>query len=126
MKQPKGELTGAQHEIVTHLWESPKPLTVNDLHQLLLMNRDIARTTVLTWIQRLERRGWVRRQETSNGLAYRALANPEDSAAMLVSKTLDTHFEGSPTRLVMALVSHKRISRDEAKKIRKLLKELDT
>lgn len=117
------ELTQAQYEIVRLIHESDKPMTVSDVWPQI--EKTVARTTVLTWIQRLEKRGWLKRVETEEGIAYTATRSPEDGATNAAERVLDTLFQGSPTGLVLALAGRGRIDAAEAARLRDLLDELE-
>lgn len=98
-------------------------MTVAELWSRLREHRDVARTTVQTWVNRLERRGWVGREETDRGLAFRALRAPEEARASMASGLLETFFGGSPTRLVSALAGHGHLDAAEIARLRQLLDE---
>lgn len=119
----KTELTGRQHEIVKLLWEGKTPRTVTEIWQAL--GQKDARTTVLTWVQRLERRGWLVRSVSEEGLHYSATRAPEEAAADTAMRIVDTLFSGSPTQLVMALAGRGRITPEEVARLRGLVDALE-
>lgn len=123
MPKSPTELTGAQHDIVLMLWNSPTPKTVTEIWQSLA--RPVARTTVLTWVQRLEKRGWLRRAESEDGFAYSATRAPEDAATNVAERIVDTLFAGSPSGLVLALAGRGRIDAQEVARLKSLLDELE-
>lgn len=123
MPKPPTELTGAQHEIVQLLWEQTDPLSVTEVWQIL--DRPVARTTVLTWIQRLEKRGWLTRVEDETGLRYRANRAPGDAAANAAVRIVDSLFGGSPSGLMMALAGRGKIAPEEVARLRRLVEELE-
>jgi BlaI family penicillinase repressor len=125
VKPNHSELTESQYEIVRLAWQSPKPLTVTELWQTLGKDRAMARTTVLTWVQRLEKRGWLQRVEVADGLAYRATRAPEDAATSAAVRIVDTLFQGSPSSLVMALAGRGHLDAEEILRLRNLLNDLE-
>ena len=59
---PEGALTAAQFEIMEFVWKhGRRGATVAEVWQEISKTRDVARTTVLNLVDRLERRGWLRR-----------------------------------------------------------------
>ncbi|MBS1703528.1 MAG: BlaI/MecI/CopY family transcriptional regulator [Armatimonadetes bacterium] len=118
-------MTGAQYDIVRIAWESERPISVTELWQELGKNRDVARTTVLTWVQRLEKRGWLRRVETLDGLAYSAAAAPEDGAVSAAERVMNTLFNGSASGLMMALAGRGHVDAEEIARLRQLLADLE-
>lgn len=125
MSRSQPELTEAQYEIVRMAWQSPHPVSVTELWEAIAQQRGLARTTVLTWVQRLEKRGWLQRVETPEGLAYRATADPEDGATSAAERVVNTLFKGSPSGLVMALAGRGYVDAEEIARLREVLAELE-
>jgi len=62
MPVPKGSLTAAQYEIMAAVWNAGDAgVTVAEIWQAIAESRTIGRTTVLNQVDRLEKRGWLRR-----------------------------------------------------------------
>ena len=85
------------------LWSAEAPVTARDV-QDALAGRDLATTTVLTVLGRLERKGLVSRQREGRAHRYRPVASREDHVAELMRDALDAapdrgaalaHFLGS-------------------------------
>lgn len=70
------------------LWSSTTPLTARDV-QDALGGRDLATTTVLTVLGRLERKGLVSREREGRAHRYRSVASREDHVAELMLDALD-------------------------------------
>ena len=67
--------------IMDRLWEWGKPALVRELVDDLRKDRSIAYTTVMTVMENLYRKGWLRRHRTSSRSGY---------TASLMSDALDT------------------------------------
>lgn len=80
-----GELERA---VMGVLWEADRELTARDV-QDALADRDLATTTVLTVLGRLERKQLVRRMRDGRAHHYRPVASREDHVAELMSDALD-------------------------------------
>jgi BlaI family transcriptional regulator, penicillinase repressor len=80
-----GELERAVMEI---LWSAAEPVTARVV-QDSLGERDLATTTVLTVLGRLERKGLVTRARAGRAHHYRAVASREDHVAELMNDALD-------------------------------------
>jgi predicted transcriptional regulator len=80
-----GELERAVMEI---LWSAGAPVTARDV-QDALGTRDLATTTVLTVLGRLERKGLVTRERLGRAHRYRSVASREDHVAELMRDALD-------------------------------------
>jgi len=88
-----GELERAVMEILWAACPPPAALTARDV-QDALADRDLATTTVLTVLSRLERKGLVSRERDGRAHRYRSVASREDHVAELMHDALD----GAPDR----------------------------
>jgi predicted transcriptional regulator len=76
-----GELEDA---VMSRVWEWNRPVTVREVLEDLQRERTVAYTTVMTVMDNLRRKGWLRR--TAEGRAYRYAAvstRPAYSAALM-------------------------------------------
>jgi BlaI family penicillinase repressor len=121
-EQPKGTLTGPQLEIMEIVWSrGTEGLTAADIWQEMQARRPLARTTVLTLAQRLEKRGWLVREGEGRGALYRSACEEKEATARLAANFVDVFFGGSPSRLVMSLLGQHQVSPGEVQKLRALL-----
>jgi len=79
-----GELERAVMEV---LWSAPDSCTARDI-VAALPDRELAATTVLTVLSRLEAKGFVERERSSRPHRYRAVASREDHMATLMHDVL--------------------------------------
>ena len=122
MTHPKGKLTGTQLEIMEVVWDAPEPgIKAAEIWAELCERREVARTTVLTMVQRLEKRGWLVRASDDKVVRYRAALSREVCAGNLAAGFLDEFFDGSAAQLVMSLLGSRRIKTAELNRLRKLL-----
>lgn len=70
------------------LWAAPEPMTAREV-QDALAERDLATTTVLTVLGRLERKGLLARAKDGRAHRYRPRASREDHIAELMRDVLD-------------------------------------
>ncbi len=70
------------------LWAAPEPMTAREV-QDALAERDLATTTVLTVLGRLERKGLLARAKDGRAHRYRPTASREDHIAELMRDVLD-------------------------------------
>src|SRR4029078_3512818 len=81
MTLPKGSLTAAQYEIMDAAWPAAKEgITVAEMWQRISESRSIGRTTVLNQVDRLEKRGWLKRLPGDGPTRFRATLAQEDGA----------------------------------------------
>jgi len=124
MAAPKGNLTPAQYEIMSTVWAADdRGLTVAEIWQAIARERAIGRTTVLNQVDRLERRGWLRRIADDGPSRFRATISQEDASQQLVAGFLSDYFQGSTTDLMSALLGSDacELTRSEVDRLRKLL-----
>ena len=83
-----GELERAVMETLWAATAAPRGHTARDVRDALA-ERDLATTTVLTVLGRLERKGLVKRERDGRAYRYRATGTREDHIAALMRDALD-------------------------------------
>lgn len=83
-----------------------------------------ALTTLLTYLTRLEAKGYVRREPAVRGYIYRAAVNRSYVAGRLLDQLL-TQFEGRLSSLVSHFVNTRKLSAEERDRLRQLLDEAE-
>jgi BlaI family penicillinase repressor len=116
----KSKLTPAQLEIMNLFWEQGE-LGVAQVWKLLSARRKVARNTVQTMLTRLVERGWLLARPEGKAFCFRASRPRKSTLRRMVSQLLDTAFDGSASGMVMALLEARRLSHDEAQRIRTLI-----
>jgi predicted transcriptional regulator len=126
MPAPEGKLTAAQFEILRLTWNSTGGLTIGEIWDAIRSRRDVSRTTVLNLVDRLEKRGWLKRKKDRN--VYRYFPTVDRSAAeqQMAADFLDDFFQGSPSGLLMSLLGSKRISKEDADNLKRLIENSST
>ncbi len=122
MRRSETRLTAAQLEIMNLIWDYGE-LGVADVWKILADRRKVARNTVQTTLTRLVDRGWLQARTEGNAFRFRASRPRKRTVRLLLGELLDTVFRGSPTGLMAALLEARRLSPEEAERIRKLLDE---
>ena len=105
-------------EVMEVLWERGSA-TVAEVREAL--EDEMAYTTVLTVLRRLEEKGFVAHDEEGRAHRYRPLverAQARESALERLTKKL---FQGSPELLLTHLVSQKKLSKAELRRLRDLV-----
>ena len=116
----ESKLTPAQLEIMNLFWEQGE-LGVAQVWKLLSARRKVARNTVQTMLTRLVERGWLLARPEGKAFCFRASRPRKSTLRRMVSQLLDTAFDGSASGMVMALLEARRLSADEAQRIRALI-----
>ena len=107
-------------EIMNVVWNRGEA-TVADVWKALVSRRKVARSTVLTMLMRLEEKGWLSCDEEGHAFRYRAAVPREATLGEMVRRLVDTAFGGSAEGLVMALLHDRGVSKEEAKRIKKMI-----
>jgi predicted transcriptional regulator len=79
-----------ERSVMDVLWDTEGWLTARDVAGRLHHERDLAYTTVLTVLERLERKGFVRRQRAARAHRYAAVDAREDVVAEAMLEALGT------------------------------------
>ena len=122
MPLPEGNLTRAQHEIMEIVWSSGRGgATVAEIWDAVSKTRSVTRTTVLNLVDRLEKRGWLKRRQRKGIYRYTSAVTRKNTATLLAGEFVDDFFGGSATDLVMSLLGSKKLKSDEIDRLRRLL-----
>ena len=98
------------------LWEGDTSLSANDVRDQL--GEDLAVTTVLTVLSRLEKKGLVRRERSTRPHRYTATASREEHTVEMLNEVLGT---ASDREAVLARFIGG-VSEEEAAALRRILK----
>ena len=124
MPNPKGTLTGPQFEILQTLWEDEAVgMTVGEIWDSIRVNRDVSRTTILNLVDRLEKRHWLVREKVDGVYRYKPAVERGQTEQMLANDFVGEYFGGSPSNFILSLLGSNGVSKDEVRKVKKLLDE---
>ena len=125
MPRKREELSLAEQEVLKTLWELGSG-TVRDVCEAL--NRDGRRrvyTTVLTFLTRLETKGYVASDKKDVAHVFSPIVSREALLSQRITRLVDEVCEGTATPLVQALVRGRHLSHDDILQLRCLLDGLD-
>nr|WP_277759503.1 BlaI/MecI/CopY family transcriptional regulator [Streptomyces lydicus] len=72
--------------VMTRVWEWNRPVTVREVLEDLQKERSIAYTTVMTVLDNLHQKGWVRREAEGRAYRYEAVSTRAAYAAALMNE----------------------------------------
>lgn len=122
MAKPAGKLTPAQYELMEVVWGAGRDgATVADVWQAVSKQRPVARTTILNLIDRLEKRGWLRRLDQDGVNRYVAAVDRDRTNARIAAGFVQEFFGGSAANLVVSLLGTSQLDPDEIQRLRQLL-----
>jgi len=117
-----GELERA---VMDHLWSSPEPQTVRQVHEALSAQRDLAYTTIMTVLQRLAKKNLVVQHRDDRAHRYAPMHGRDVLVAGLMVDALEQAADsGSREAALVHFVE--RVSTDEAAALRRALAELES
>ncbi|MCG8649192.1 MAG: BlaI/MecI/CopY family transcriptional regulator [Pirellulales bacterium] len=114
-------LSQAQREIMEVIWDHGE-LSARRVREILAeRDRDVARNTVRTLLERMEEKGWLTHREQGRTYLYCAAYPREATAGSRVLEVLDQICGGSPEALMTALIDYRGLTQAELDRIRNML-----
>ncbi len=95
-------------ECLRALWEVGEG-TVRDVRHVMLENRNLAYTTVMTALDRLEKRGGVSRRKQGRSFVYVPKLSREEVRVLAMKEVVDRFFDGSEDELMRFLKSRRAV-----------------
>jgi predicted transcriptional regulator len=115
-------LTETQMEILDVIWNLGGA-SVGEVWTQITANRKVARNTILTHMDRLEKKGWLKRQGDGPIQKFAVTRSRKQTLRRLTRQFVDSVFGGSPESLLLALFEGQKLTSDEAERIHKLIEE---
>jgi len=112
-----GELQRAAMEVVWQLGEA----SVRDVRLHLERKRQLAYTTVLTVMQKLEKAGWLDHRQEGNRYVYVPTRNRDEAGAGSVQQFLNRAFNGDAVVLFQHLIRQSDLSQDDLRELKKMI-----
>jgi predicted transcriptional regulator len=104
MGQRDYDLGEAELQVLRALWDGG-PATVREVMNHLHANgRKVAYTTVLTFLSRLELKGFVRSDRSGQAYIYRSVVSRSQNTRSRLKTMLDELFDGEAAPLVLQLM----------------------
>jgi BlaI family penicillinase repressor len=116
--------TDRELAILGVLWEKG-PSTVREIHEGLHQDVETGYTTTLKLMQIMVEKGLLMREDDGRRHIYRPALSEEKTQKQLVQNLLDRVFAGSAEKLVLRVLSAKKVSANELKRIREMLDEME-
>jgi predicted transcriptional regulator len=125
MPPREADLGEAELEVLKVLWdEGPLPVreVMNRLHG---RGRRVAYTTVLTFLTRLEQKGFVKADKSEMAYIYQPTVSRDGVAKSRLRSFLQQLYDGAAGPLVLQLIREESFTEDEIAQLQKLLDDLD-
>jgi predicted transcriptional regulator len=124
MRPRSRTLTGQELEIMKIVWRL-QSATVRDVYEALREQRKIAYTTVMTMMNILEEKKYLKKQAKERAYVYQATRPRSDVIKAMVREFVDRVFNGSAEPLLVHLIKERRLSKKELEKIARTIEEAE-
>ena len=112
--------TPRELDIMSILWRSGSG-TVAEVKEAL--HDELAYTSVLSGLQILEEKGFVRHEPEGRAYRYFPTVEPQRAGGSALERIRDAIFQGSASSMFAQLVSDRGLSREELERMKRLLAE---
>ena len=110
--------TPRELDVMSILWRSGSG-TVSEVREAL--GEDLAYTSVLSALQTLEEKGFVRHEAEGRAYRYFPTVEPEEAGQSAMARIREAVFQGSAELMFAQFVSDRKLNRDELERMRRLL-----
>src|SRR5436190_20006048 len=122
---PRTTMSDAEREVLKVLWDDG-PLAVRDaLARLTERGLEWTRSTVITLLQRLERKGYVRSDKSQHAFIFRAAVSREQEMHSRMQDLAGELCGGDAVPLVLAFAERHRFSANELARFRTMIDALE-
>ncbi len=104
------------------VWQLKTP-TVRDVYETLRERRKIAYTTVMTMLNILEQKKYLKKSRRERAYVYQAVRPKNQVIRSMVQEFIDRVFNGSAEPLLLHLVQDRHLSEKDLQKISRMLRE---
>jgi predicted transcriptional regulator len=116
-------MSDAEREVLVALWEEG-PKTVREMHALLEgQGQQWTRSTVITLLQRLERKGYVASDRDQPAFVFRAAVTREDVMHQRMAELADELAEGEAVPLLLAFAQRHKFTAAEIARFQQIIDE---
>ncbi len=115
-------LTENEFEVMQILW-TQSPLKISDILDFLQRTPKPAYTSLLTLVQAMEKKGYIRHKKIGKAFLYLPVLQQEKFLISEVKRIAKRLFGGSPGKLVLNLVENEQLSEAEIETLKQLLKD---
>ena len=110
-------------EILQIVW-SRGEATVQDVLDEILRKRRVAYTSVMTMMRNLSDKGLLKHRSEGRSYVYSAAVNPRTIKRRVLRDTVEKVFGGSPVELIQNLVETEKLTEEEVRELKRIIREL--
>ncbi len=123
IKQQK-ELGELELDVLKEIWEN-QPCTVQEVAKILGKKRGCARTTILTVMQRLHAKKYLKRQKNDGVFQYSTTEGRKKVMSRMIGQFLDKVLDGSALPFVAYLSDTKDLTKEQAETLKAIVEKLE-
>jgi predicted transcriptional regulator len=112
--------TDRELDVMSILWALGSA-TVADVRERLA--DELAYTSVLSALQTLEEKGYVRHESEGRAYRYHPVVGPSEAGSSAIARVLDKIFHGSAESMLAQMVEDRSLTRAELERMRALLEK---
>lgn len=113
--------TDVELQILKVLWEK-SPLLVRDVRDALAdQGRDVAHTSVITILNIMVRKKYLKRTKQGNAFLFEPRVTREKTSRIMLGDIVERVFDGSTKHVMLALLETSDVDEDELKEIRQYI-----
>jgi len=112
---------GAQELAIMKVVWRHGDVSVREVYETLRERRPVAYTTVMTMMNTLEGKGYLKKALDGRAYRYRPALPEQRVVRAMVREFVERVFDGASAALVAHLVSRRRLSDDEREELRRLI-----
>jgi BlaI family penicillinase repressor len=120
MRRRESTLTAQELAIMKVVWRLGRA-TVRDVYHALLESRDIAYTTVMTMMNVLETKGYLKKEKHDRAYRYRPTRPERAVISSMVREFVSRVFDGAPRALLLHLAKDNRLTSKEREELSRLI-----
>ena len=122
MRPKHPTLTPQELEIMKLVWQRDEA-SVRDVYEALLRKRKIAYTTVMTTMNTLETKNYLKKRRQDRAFLYRPTRPKTEVIGGMIREFVNRVFNGSAEPLLVHLVKERRVSEKELQRIARMIAE---
>ena len=115
-------MTEQELEIMKVVWQL-ESATVRDVYEALRQRRKIAYTTVMTMMNILQQKQYLKRRREERAYLYQPTRPKKQVIKAMVREFVNRVFNGSAQPLLMQLVEDRRLSEKDLREIARMIRE---
>lgn len=117
------DLGSLQREIMSAVWQAKETTVQQVRDSLAATDRNLAYTTILSAMQKLEKAGWLKHRAEGRTYVYRSAKSWDHESKNSLRRTLQQFFSGNRTLLLQQLLADHDITDEELADLRQLIQQ---